>query len=81
MAMDTEKSPANVDIIGDAELLGALKGATAEPGVKIWKRDGFECLPEGCYDEFHERVLCWQLDAAVELLKAFDKGLRLPAIR
>ncbi|KAI8533809.1 hypothetical protein RHMOL_Rhmol10G0038200 [Rhododendron molle] len=81
MAMDTETSRANADIIGDAELLGALKGATADPGVRIWKRDGFERLPEGCNDEFHERVLCWQLDAAVELLKAFDRGLRLPAIR
>lgn len=46
MAMDAKTSPANVGIIGDAELLEALEGAVAEPRVKSWRSDGFKRLPE-----------------------------------
>lgn len=58
----------------------ALKNGS-EPLKKRWKCGGFFHLPEGCYDEEYDILLCCGLDRAVKVAKALDNGLRLPAIR
>ncbi|KAG5554646.1 hypothetical protein RHGRI_012260 [Rhododendron griersonianum] len=80
MAMDTETSRANGDVVGNAELLEALKKGS-DPVKKSWKCGGLVRLREGCYEEKYEAVMCYELDGAVKLVKAFDEGLSLPEIR
>ncbi|KAF7146837.1 hypothetical protein RHSIM_Rhsim04G0198900 [Rhododendron simsii] len=65
MAMDKETSQANGDVIGNVELLEALKNRS-DPLKKSWKCGCLVRLPEGCYEEKYKAVMCYELDGVLE---------------